>query len=128
MLKNYFKIGWRNLQRNKGYSLINISGLALGMAVAIMIGLWIFDELSFNKSFANYNRIGKVYHHLTFGDEIFTIDSAPQPIGNELKSTFPDFEQVAITSEQKDHIVSYEEKKFSKAGLFVEPQFAAMFS
>ncbi len=48
MYKNYFKIGWRNLIKNKGYSLINIGGLALGMAVAMVIGLWVFDELSFN--------------------------------------------------------------------------------
>src|SRR5687767_11754609 len=47
MYKSYFKIGWRNLLRNKGYSVINIGGLATGMAVAILIGLWIYDELSF---------------------------------------------------------------------------------
>jgi len=47
MYKSYFKIGWRNLLKNKGYSSINIGGLALGMAVAMLIGLWIYDELSY---------------------------------------------------------------------------------
>src|SRR6478736_9847387 len=60
MYKSYFKIGWRNLIKNKGYSLINIGGLALGMAVAMIIGLWVFDELSFNKYHQNYSRIAQV--------------------------------------------------------------------
>src|SRR5689334_21203523 len=60
MYKSYFKIGWRNLAKNKGYSLINIGGLALGMAVAMVIGLWVFDELSFNKYHQNYSRIAQV--------------------------------------------------------------------
>lgn len=55
MYKSYFKIGWRNLVKNKGYSLINIGGLAMGMAVAMLIGLWIHDELEFNKYHKNYN-------------------------------------------------------------------------
>jgi hypothetical protein len=46
MLKNYFKIAWRNLQKSKVYSAINIIGLATGMAVALLIGLWIWDEIS----------------------------------------------------------------------------------
>ena len=72
MFKSYFKIGWRNLLSNKSYSLINISGLALGMAVAILIGVWVFDELSFNKSFRNYNRLYSVYHSFTFDSDTFT--------------------------------------------------------
>ena len=127
MIKNYFKIGWRNLLRNKGYSFINISGLAMGMAVAMLISLWVFDELSFNQSFPNYRRIAKVYHHLTFGDNILTLDDVPQPFGNELKNNYADFEEVTLT-EQEDHIIGYEEKTFSKTVLFVEPQFATMFS
>lgn len=57
MYKSYFKIGWRNLSRNKGYSLINIGGLAMGMAVTILIGLWVHDELSFNRYHDNYDSI-----------------------------------------------------------------------
>src|SRR3954470_1903104 len=61
MYKSYFKIGWRNLAHNKGYSFINIGGLALGMTAAILIGLWIHDELMFNRFHKNYDRIGQVY-------------------------------------------------------------------
>ncbi len=66
MIKNYFKIAFRNLIKNKFSSFINIGGLAIGMAVAILIGLWIYDELSFNKNFKNYDRIAQVmqkYYH-----------------------------------------------------------------
>jgi len=63
MYKSYFKIGWRNLIRNKGYSFINIGGLALGMTVAMLIGLWVYDEITFNRYYENYNSIGQVYRH-----------------------------------------------------------------
>ena len=57
MIKNYFKIAWRNLIKNKASSFINIGGLAVGMAVAMLIGLWIWDELSFDKYHQNYDRV-----------------------------------------------------------------------
>ncbi len=60
MLNNYLKIALRNLLRNKLSSFINIGGLAVGMAVAMLIGLWIYDELSFNKYHQNYERIAQV--------------------------------------------------------------------
>lgn len=60
MLKNYMKIAWRSLRTNKLLSFINIAGLAVGMAVVMLIGLWIWDELSYNKNFDNYDRITRV--------------------------------------------------------------------
>lgn len=60
MIKNYLKIGLRNLSRNKGYSFINISGLSLGMSVAILIGLWVHDELTYNRYHKNYDRVGQL--------------------------------------------------------------------
>ena len=60
MIRNYFKIAFRNLLKHKGYSFINVAGLAIGMAVAMLIGLWIYDELSFNQYHRNYERIGQI--------------------------------------------------------------------
>jgi hypothetical protein len=60
MFTNYLKIALRSLIRNKTYSLLNISGLATGMAVALLIGLWIWDELSFNTYHKKYDRIAQV--------------------------------------------------------------------
>jgi putative ABC transport system permease protein len=128
MYKSYLKLGWRSLLRSKGYSLINISGLAIGMAVTMLIGLWVFDELSFNKSFKNYDRIAKLHHHLTFGDKIYTADGSPQPMSDELKTNYAEFDNAALSSEQAEHILGYGNKKFSTPGLFVEPAFLDMFS
>jgi hypothetical protein len=60
MYQNYLKIGWRNMRRNAGCTFINVGGLAVGMAVAMLNGLWIWDELSFNKYHKNYDRIAQV--------------------------------------------------------------------
>ncbi len=128
MLKNYMTIAWRSLLRNKGYSLINIGGLAVGMVAATLIGLWVVDELNFNRSFQNYDRLGMIYHSLAFDGKIVTIEGLPYPLGGELKNKYPDFEDVAITTPQEDHILSFNETKVSKAGYFVEPQFSEMFS
>ena len=59
MPRNYFKIAFRNLAKNKGYTFINI-GLATGMAVALLIGLWVWDELTYNRYHKNYDRLAQV--------------------------------------------------------------------
>jgi putative ABC transport system permease protein len=128
MYSSYFKIGWRNLLKNKTYSVINISGLAIGMAVAILIGLWIFDELSFNKSFKNYDRLASVYFSVTFGGEAITDSGAPPAMAAELKSNHPEFDEVVIATYQNDQIISYEENVLSRPGLFADPSFIKLFS
>ena len=69
MIKNYFKIAWRNLLKNKVYSFINITGLATGMAIALLIGLWIWDELSFDKYHKNHDRLAQVMLNQTMKGE-----------------------------------------------------------
>lgn len=128
MLHNYFTIAWRNLLRTKTFSFINLSGLAIGMAVAIVIGLWLFAELNFNRSFVQYKRIYSIYHHLVFGNEIYTESGVSPRFAYELRNNFPEFESVAMTSYPTDYTVSTKDTKFSKPGLFVEPQFIEMFS
>ena len=58
MLKSYFRVALRSFFKNKAHSFINIAGLSIGLAVTMLIGLWIHDELSFNKYHQNYDRIG----------------------------------------------------------------------
>ncbi|HEY0769700.1 MAG TPA: ABC transporter permease, partial [Sphingobacteriaceae bacterium] len=128
MFQSYFKIGWRNLLRNKSFSLINISGLAIGMAVAILIGLWVISELSFNRSFSHYKRIYSVYHHLTFGSDIFTESGVSPRWVHEVRTNFPEFEKLSVATYPTDYILTCNDKKFSKPGLFVEPQFIDIFS
>ena len=69
MLKNFFKVAWRNILRQKGLSFINISGLAIGMAFAMLIGLWIQYETSFDKFHVNADRIAIVRKNTLFNNE-----------------------------------------------------------
>ena len=80
MIKNYFKIAWRNLVKSKGYSAINIGGLAVGMAVAMLIAFWIYDELNYDKFHKNYDRIAQVMQHQTFNGYKGTERSIPIPL------------------------------------------------
>ena len=96
VFKNYFKTAWRNLLKNKAYSLINIGGLAVGMAVAMLIGLWMYDELSANKHLKNYDSLYQVIMHQTNEGEISTGWVTPFSLGDELKSKYRDFNAVAM--------------------------------
>ena len=93
MLHNYFKIAWRNLIKNKIYSFINIGGLAVGMSVAILIGLWVWDELSYNKSFNNYEKLGQVQMYQTFNGERGPQVAIPLPLKKEIEK-YPDFDKI----------------------------------
>lgn len=122
MLKSYFKIGWRNLFRNKGYSAINIGGLAMGMAVAVLIGLWIHDELSFNKNHQHYDRIARVMHHASRNNISGTSLHQPFPLGTELTESFKDdFEYVVMSTFTQDHIISNGTRRFNESGYFMQP-------
>ena len=80
MLKNYIKIAWRNLTKNKAYTLINVGGLALGMAVALIIGLWIKDELTHNDYFTHKDRIAQIFQSQTFNGQTGTGPAIPRPL------------------------------------------------
>src|SRR6266487_568431 len=129
MIKNYFKIAWRNLVKNKLYSFINIAGLATGMGLATLIGLWIWDELSFNKYHHNYRSIAQVMVNQTFGDDISTDVAIPLPLKDELKNNFgSDFKSMALASWKWDHSFTIDKTKILKPGMYVEPAFLKMFS
>jgi putative ABC transport system permease protein len=129
MLKNYFTIAWRNLIKSKAYSAINIVGLATGMAVAILIGLWIWDELSFDRYHANHDRLAQVKTTQTFNGETGTGPAVAMPLGNELRTKYAsDFEAVSMASWNGGHILGVGDKKISSEGMWVEPVFPSMFS
>ena len=127
MLKNYFKIAWRNLVKNKMHSFINIAGLSVGMAVAVLIGLWINDELSYNRNYKNYDRLGQLWQFVNFTGEKASYGVVPVPLANELRNKYPEFEAVSASAERKP-VLSAGEKKFAENGNYVEPVFADMLS
>jgi putative ABC transport system permease protein len=96
--------------------------------VAMLIGLWVWDELSFNKSHKNYDRIARVWQNVKFDDDVATYSSLPIPLAEELRSKYPDFEAVSVVSNNYAHILTMGNQKFSKEGSFVEPDFTEMMS
>ncbi|WP_218919456.1 ABC transporter permease [Spirosoma aerolatum] len=129
MLRNYLKIALRNLAKNRVYSFINIGGLAVGMAVAMLIGLWIYDELSYDRYFQNYGRIAKVMQNGSFNGEVFHGEYNPAPMGPELRTVYgPDFSHVVMSSWTKDHILAYGEKKLTKMGNYLSADAPDMFT
>lgn len=124
MLTNYFKIGWRHLVKNKVYSVLNIGGLAIGVMVAMLIGLWIEDELSFNKYHANYDRIASVMQNQTFnGGNIQTGPGQALQLAPELRNTYgASFKHIAMANFVQPFTLMYNEKGISKRGFFMEAE------
>jgi len=128
MISNYFKVAFRNLLRYKGYSFINIFGLATGMAVAILIGLWIYDELSYNRYHKNYDSIAQVMENQHLGNDISTFSTLPMPLASELRTTYgSSFKNVAATLTY-EQIIAHDDKVFTKLGCFSEPALPEMLS
>ena len=130
MLKNYFTIAWRNLVKTKGYSFINIGGLALGMSVALIIGLWVNDELSFNKYHDNYDQIAQVMKAGTFqGKHYSGQDYLQFPMLQELQTTYgSNFKYVVPQQGKYDAILSIDDKKISKTGTNIGEDGPEMFT
>lgn len=121
MIVNYFILAWRNLLKSKGYSAINIGGLAVGMAVAMMIGMWIWDEVNYNKHHKNYDRIARVMQNQTYNGSVSSQFSNPAVLSQEIRSKFgSDFKHVVQSSWNFEHTVAVGDKKLLKAGSYME--------
>ena len=109
--------------KSKGYSAINIGGLAVGMAVAMLIGLWVHDELSFNKYHENYDRIAQVMQHANFNGKIETQIANPAVMGPEIRAKHgSDFKYVVQSSWIGGHLLTIGNKNITKVGIFFEPE------
>jgi len=130
MFKNYFKTAWRNLVKNKVYSIINILGLAAGMAVAMLIAFWIWDEVTYNKYYSNHRQIAQVMTTYVGHDgSMGTGEAVVMPMANELRSRYgSDFKNVSMASWNFGHVLMMGEKKIAGAGMWVEENFPEMFS
>ncbi len=127
MLLNYLKIAWRNLLKNKMYSFINIGGLAVGMTVAMLIGLWMHDELSFDKYHQNYDRIAQVMQHATFNGKVESQTSNPALMGPEIREKYgTHFKYIVQASWQGSYVLSLGDTHLSKEGIYFESDAPAM--
>ncbi|HWK04438.1 MAG TPA: ABC transporter permease [Puia sp.] len=130
MFRNYLKIAWRNLIKNKVYSGINVLGLAAGMAVAMLIGLWIWDEVTYDRSFTNHHQLAQVMT-TSIGDDgsSSTMPNVCRPIAEELRSKYgSDFKNIAMATWSWGHALTVGDKIISAHGPWVEDKFPMMFS
>ena len=130
MLKNYLKTALRNLSRHKGYSLINISGFAIGIACCILIFLWVQDELSydrFHKQTDNLYRV--VEHQMQSSGDIFPIARTQYPLGQALVDAYPEFINFTHYSPYSRALIARGETKFYEKGVaWTDPSFFEMFT
>jgi len=129
MFRNYLKIALRNLWRHKGYSLINIAGLAVGMACALFILLWVQDELSFDRFHVNAKNLYRVEQDQAGGQGTFHVYVTPYPMGPGLKAEIPEIKDSTRVARPGTLLVRYGENAFfeSRVGA-VDPSVFEMFT
>ncbi len=130
MIKNNLKIAWRSLLKNKFYSVINISGLAVGLATGIMLLLWVQNELSFDKFHKDYKSIYQLSSHFLSNGENVTWDGVPGPLAVYAKS-IPEVQSVVRIQSEFDQILSDKNKDKIFDGnviAYAESGFFSMFS
>lgn len=118
MFKNYFKTSWRNLQRNKIYTSINVSGIAIGLAAFWLIVLYVANEMSYDTSFANANRICRVAQHASWQGGSMNIVPSPPPFAPALKKDFPEVEDAVRIDIEGGGVVKYGDKIFKQEDIF----------
>ena len=131
MLINYLKIAFRSLLKFKGYTAINLLGLALGLTAGILILLYVTDELSYDKFHTNADRIYRVetlfVANKTAADET-ALDANGWPIGNILRTDFPEVESVLYTRNASYYLINFEGKRIQQQVHFASPEFFDIFS
>src|SRR6478672_2419391 len=128
MIKNYFRIAWRNLFRNKGFSITNILGLAIGITCTILILLWVQDEVTYNKFHTNYTNIYQVMANRDFNNQIFTDENMVLPLAQEIQKNIPEVKYAVVTTHNSPHILTYGETMLKKQGYTVSDQFFDLFT
>ncbi|TWR31380.1 FtsX-like permease family protein [Mucilaginibacter pallidiroseus] len=127
MFKNYLKITWRNLLKNKSFTAINIAGLAIGMASAALILFWVQNEMSYDQFHEKGDRLYVMYNQSVFDGKLWSWNTTPKPMVKALKQDYP---QVEGASRQNDanFLFTVGDKHLNLSGSFVDPDFLTMFS
>jgi putative ABC transport system permease protein len=127
MLRNYFVIAWRNLLRNKGFSIINIAGLAIGMASAMIILLWVWSMVSVDRFHARIDRLYEIMSNDNVNGTIRTLNATPEVMAPTLKKDYPEIEGVTRTNWTKN-LFTVGDVHLLSIGNVVDSDFLNMFS
>jgi ABC-type antimicrobial peptide transport system permease subunit len=125
MFQNYLKVAFRKMMRQKIFSLINVAGLAIGMAICILIFLWVQDELNYDRFHENADKIGRI----VMNDQNYgvTWPVVSIPVGPALEQDFPEIVDSVRISDFRG-LITYKDKKFDEIGAYVDPSFLEIFS
>jgi len=127
MILNYIKIAFRTLLKNKGYSFLNIFGLAIGITCASLIFLWVEDEVSFNSDFEKQDQVYYVPTHQEYDGEWRTFNSTPGPLAEAMKTEIPGVLRAARTKE-RDFLFAVNDNAINSSGRYVDKDFIDIFS
>lgn len=127
MFKNYLKTTFRNLWKNKGYSFLNIFGLAIGIACAALIFLWIENELTWNHYFSNRDNLYVTKNQQTYDGTTFTFDATPGVLAQSMNAEIPGIKNTARSTWGNPELFSLGDKAIYEAGNYVDPSFLKMF-
>src|SRR5688572_20630342 len=127
MIKNYFKTAWRNLIRNKVFSALNILGLATGMAVALLIGLWVHDQFSYDRFLPGYQQVYQVRFNYNNKGDIQTQSEVCLPLGNALKNDIPEVAWAAPAFGPVTNMLGLGDKKLHPRGMIGGDDFLKIF-
>lgn len=128
MFSNYLKIAWRNLLRSKGFSFLNITGLAIGMAAAALIVIWLQSEISMDRFHANAARIYNVYNVDKNDGILNSWNTTPKVMAKTISQDFPEVEMAVRVNWRMSLLFTVGEKKLKAFGNFVDSGFLQMFS
>ena len=128
MIKNYFKIAWRNLAKHKLFSFINVGGLAVGMAVSFMLLLYVYNEFTYDTYHTKIDRIYQVWCNQKSDGNINTGNSTPVQVAAVLKKDFPEIERTARANGGSDNLVNYKDKSLNVSMLSADPDMLDIFS
>ncbi|MEN8248142.1 MAG: ABC transporter permease [Bacteroidota bacterium] len=128
MFRHYLILALRNFRRYKSSFIINLFGLSMGLAVTLLIYLWVNDELQVNKFHEKSSQLYQVMEHQQYADNIMTTNSTPGIISNELKENYPEVVYAAGTSWINDYTLTFEETNVTAEGYHVGADFFNIFS
>ncbi len=129
MFKNYLKIAWRNIKKNKGFFILNFTGLYISVVVCILIALIILHETSFDKSADNTISIYRLANHSTSSTGKTFSPVTPYPLASAMRAAMPDEKLISQIHFQKDDVISFGEKKFKEKNIiFADSVFPKLFS